>query len=176
MNRLNIPSPRLHQGEEGEMAPASIHRPRPTHPLSRSDPIRSPHLHFDDGRRRYRIPLKFARPAGGTRDVRRNPIPLQNCPICLRGTPPPFFGTGGRSGAHAPLETRVISSMSRMHSAGRSSTTRERERDVRSQHVEATGRSFLHSRSLEKNLGLNRNTGRVMAFYFSTTTTAVSLR
>ena len=40
------------------MPPPSIHRRRRTR---RSDPIRSPHLHFDDGRRRYRIPLKFAR-------------------------------------------------------------------------------------------------------------------
>ena len=115
------------RGRDAGMPPPSIHRRRRR--TRRSDPIRSPHLHFDDGRRRYRIPLKFARPS---RDVRRNPIPLQNCPICLRGTPPTFFGTGGREGgragcaaAHAPLETRVISSMSRMHSAGRSSTTRE---------------------------------------------------
>ena len=89
------------RGRDAGMPPPSIHRRRRR--TRRSDPIRSPHLHFDDGRRRYRIPLKFARPS---RDVRRNPIPLQNCPICLRGTPPTFFGTGGREvGRAAPPHT-----------------------------------------------------------------------
>ena len=145
MNRLNIPSPRLHQGEQGEM-PACRHPPSTDADAPAPIPFALPisTLMTADGRR-YRIPLKFARrPAGGTEGrgmCAGIPFRFRTVPSVSAGRRLHF--RDGREVGRTRSSLSKRGSSVQCHGCIQREEARRRERDV-----EATGRGFLRSRSL----------------------------